>query len=266
MSQPTAAPPAVGIRVEQLGHRFHRRGREVHALHDISLEVAPGELVSLLGPSGCGKTTLLRAIAGLLTPSEGSVQVGDSTPERARRSKHVGWVPQSPALLPWRSVRDNITLLDEVNRGARRPTRRDTSTDDLIARVGLVGFEAALPHELSGGMRQRVALARAMALDPPLLLMDEPFAALDELTRTDMRHLLLDVRGTDGATCLFVTHSIEEAVLLSDRVVVLSPRPGRICGIETIDLPRPRRVGIEDDPVFHAHARRLREILHEVRS
>jgi len=174
-------------------------------------------------------------------------------------------VPQSPALLPWRTVHDNITLLDEVNRGARRPRRALASVDHLVERTGLAGFEGALPHELSGGMRQRVALARAMALDPPLLLMDEPFASLDELTRTDMRHLLLDVRGDRGATCLFVTHSIEESVLLSDRVVVLSPRPGRIRTVETIDLPRPRPLGIEDEPAFHDHVRRLRAVLHEAR-
>lgn len=262
MSAPAAAPPAVGIRIEGVSHRFARRGHDVDALGAVTLDVAPGELVSLVGPSGCGKTTLLRAVAGLLQPTQGALAVGDRTPDEARRAKQVGWVPQSPALLPWRSVLDNITLLDEVNRKVERKGRA-ASVHELIARTGLAGFEAALPHELSGGMRQRVALARAMALDPPVMLMDEPFAALDELTRADMRHLLLDVRGDAGATCLFVTHSVDEAVLLSDRVVVLSPRPGRIVGVEVIDLPRPRPAGIEDEPAFHDHVRRLRALLRE---
>jgi NitT/TauT family transport system ATP-binding protein len=263
VSTAAAAPPAVGIRIDGVGHRFVRRGRDIDALSAVSLDVAPGELVSLLGPSGCGKTTLLRAVAGLLRPSLGTVSVGDRSPDAARRAKQIGWVPQSAALLPWRSAVDNITLLDEVNKKSDRERAATRSVGELIERTGLAGFEGALPHELSGGMRQRVALARAMALDPPVMLMDEPFAALDELTRAEMRHLLLDVRGDAGATCLFVTHSVDEAVLLSDRVAVLSPRPGRIVAVETIDLPRPRPDGIEDEPTFHDHVRRLRSLLRE---
>jgi NitT/TauT family transport system ATP-binding protein len=254
----------VGIEIVGIAHRFARRGHEVQALDTFDLSVAPGELVSFLGPSGCGKTTLLRIVAGLLSPTAGRVNVGEVSPDDARRAKQIGWVPQAPALLPWRTVLANVTLLDDVNRRARPERQADAVTaGELLERTGLAGFEDALPHELSGGMRQRVALARAMALHPPVLLMDEPFAALDEITRGEMRHLLLDLRGLRPATCLFVTHSVEEAVLLSDRVVVMSPRPGRIVAIEPIELPHPRRPGVEDDPRFHDHARRLRAHLRE---
>lgn len=261
MSEAAPLPVAEGIHIAGVAKRFDRGGGDgVDALRDVHLDVAEGELVTLLGPSGCGKTTLLRIIAGLLVPDAGTVRVGALAPDDARRRKHIGFVPQSPALLPWRTVLDNIALLGEVNR--RRSDRRaGIDPHELVADMGLTGFEQARPRELSGGMQQRVALARAIALCAPILLMDEPLAALDEITRADMRHLVLDAWERSGATCVFVTHSIEEAVLLSDRVVVMAPRPGHITAIEAIDLPRPRRRGIEDDPAFHEHVRRLRVAL-----
>ena len=255
-------PPAEGIRLHGISKRFARTGQAVQALDGVSLDIAEGEFVTLIGPSGCGKTTMLRIIGGLLAHDSGSVTIGRCTPDEARREKHFGFVPQSPALLPWRSVLDNVTLLGEVNRRkTRRHEHQPPDPRQLLADVGLAGFENARPAELSGGMQQRVALARAVALGAPVLLMDEPFAALDEITRAEMRYLLLDLWERTGATCVFVTHSIDEAVILSDRVVVFAPRPGRVTSIETIDLPRPRSTEIEDQPEFHAHVSRIRHSL-----
>lgn len=240
----------------------------LHALRQIDLDVAPGETVTLLGASGSGKTTLLRLIAGLDAPSSGSITVCGESPHAARAAKRIGFVPQSPALLPWRTVEQNARLLLDVNRTANGPAVRSTS--DLLTEVGLGGFGAAYPHELSGGMQQRVALVRAMALGAPLLVMDEPFAALDEITRTDMRHLLArlcapgDLAGATAegpTTTLFVTHSVPEAVFLSDRVVVLTSRPGRVFAVEPIDLPHPRSPDVEDTPAFFEATRRLRALL-----
>jgi NitT/TauT family transport system ATP-binding protein len=233
----------------------------LEALRLIDLDVAPGEIVTVLGASGSGKTTLLRLVAGLEEPSSGLVEVDGGSPHAARIAKRVGFVPQSPALLPWRTVARNASLLLEVNREATSEAAR--SPIDLLAEVGLAEFADAYPHELSGGMQQRVALVRAMALGAPLLLMDEPFAALDELTREDMRHLLARLCESLPTTVLFVTHSVPEAVYLSDRVVVLSPRPGRVVGVEEIDLPRPRHPDIEGDPAFFNVTKRLRALLHE---
>jgi NitT/TauT family transport system ATP-binding protein len=247
---------AVGIEIAGVSKRF----RSVHALESIDLTVEPGEVVTLLGPSGSGKTTLLRIVGGLDEPTTGTVRVGDASPHDARAAKRIGFVPQSPALLPWRTVRANARLLLDVNRAAGTPNGTDPV--DLLAEVGLAEFADAYPHELSGGMQQRVAIVRAMALGAPLLLMDEPFAALDEITRADMRHLLARLCERVATTVLFVTHSIAEAVFLSDRVAVLSARPGRLVAIEPVDLPRPRRPELEDDPAFFAVETRLRAHLH----
>jgi NitT/TauT family transport system ATP-binding protein len=233
----------------------------LEALRMVDIDVEPGEIVTVLGASGSGKTTLLRLIGGLDEPSAGVVTVDDASPHHARIAKRVGFVPQSPALLPWRTVAQNARLLLEVNRAAAGDATR--SPDDLLAEVGLAEFAKAYPHELSGGMQQRVALVRAMALGAPLLLMDEPFAALDEITRADMRHLLARLCESIATTVVFVTHSIAEAVFLSDRVVVLSNRPGRVVGIEPITLPRPRHPQMEDDAEFFALTRRLRALLRE---
>jgi NitT/TauT family transport system ATP-binding protein len=231
----------------------------LEALAPIDLHVAAGEIVTVLGPSGSGKTTLLRIIGGLDEPTAGEVTVDAVSPHVARRAKRIGFVPQSPALLPWRTVAANARLLLDV--GRRRPAGHDAAA--LLGEVGLADFAGAYPHELSGGMQQRVALVRAMALGAPLLLMDEPFAALDEITRTDMRHLLARLCEQLDTTVVFVTHSIAESVFLSDRVVVLSSRPGRVVGIEPVDLPRPRHPELEDDPAFFAVETRLRALLHE---
>jgi NitT/TauT family transport system ATP-binding protein len=238
-----------------------RRFGRTEALAPTDLTVAAGEIVTVLGPSGSGKTTLLRIVAGLVAPTTGHVVVDGLNPRQARAAKRIGFVPQRPALLPWRTVEANAGLLLEINRGAAT-TASQATPRELLAQVGLSDFLDAYPHELSGGMQQRVALARALALGAPLLLMDEPFAALDEITRTDMRHLLTEVCEPLATTVLFVTHSIAEAVFLSDRVVVLSSRPGRVIAVEPVDLPRPRHAELEDDPGFFALERRLRALLH----
>ena len=246
-----------GIRVEGVSKRFG----PVEALRPVDLELNPGEVVTVLGPSGCGKTTLLRIVAGLEPPTEGTVTIDGEPPSTARTAKRIGFVPQSPALLPWRTVEANVRLLQEVNRGGNPHDLPDI--ESLLREVGLTEFRAAHPHELSGGMQQRVALARAFAIGAPYLLMDEPFAALDEITRADMRHLLARLCDPINTAVLFVTHSLAEAVYLSDRVVVLSARPGHVVGVERIDLPRPRTPDIEDDPVFFAAETRLRRLLHQ---
>jgi len=232
----------------------------VDALAPTDLTIGAGEILTLLGPSGCGKTTLLRLIAGLVSASTGTITVDGVSPAQARAEKRIGFIPQAPALLPWRSVRANASLLLEIN-SAHSPARPNASVDELLDEVGLREFADAWPHELSGGMQQRVGLIRAFALDAPLLLMDEPFAALDEITRTEMRHLLTRLRAHHGATVVFVTHSISEAAFLSDRVAVLSPRPGRITSLEAVDLERPRRPEIEDTEPFFEVTTRLRHAL-----
>lgn len=241
--------------------RVSKQFGSVEALAPVDLTLERGEVVTLLGPSGCGKTTLLRIIAGLEDPTAGTVLVDGLPPAAARAAKRIGLVPQAPGLLPWRTVRANARLLLDVNRRAGVPSKADP--DALLAEVGLDGFADAYPHELSGGMQQRVALVRAFALDAPLLLMDEPFAALDEMTREDMRHLLNTLCERTGATVLFVTHSLAEAAFLSDRVVVMTARPGRIHGVVEVELPRPRTAELEDDPAFFLVETRLRKTLHE---
>jgi NitT/TauT family transport system ATP-binding protein len=238
-----------------------KRFGTTEALAPIDLEVAASEIVTVLGPSGSGKTTLLRIVGGLEEPTSGRVIVDGASPHRARQDKRIGFVPQSPALFPWRTVAQNARLLLDVNR--RRDEARGPTPTELLDHVGLTPFADAYPHELSGGMQQRVALVRAVALGAPLLLMDEPFAALDEITRTDMRHLLTRLCEPLSTTVLFVTHSIPESVFLSDRVIVLSSRPGRIVGVESIDLPRPRHPELEDAPEFFAVETKLRSLLHE---
>ena len=231
----------------------------LEALRMIDLDVEPGEIVTILGASGSGKTTLLRLIGGLEEPSAGLVTVDDASPHVARVAKRVGFVPQSPALLPWRTVAQNARLLLQVNRAAAGESTR--SPDQLLAEVGLAEFAKAYPHELSGGMQQRVSLVRAIALGAPLLLMDEPFAALDEITRADMRHVLARLCESLSTTIVFVTHSIPEAVLLADRVVVMSPRPGRIVEEIAVPLPRPRTFDLEGLREFQECAQHIRRLI-----
>jgi NitT/TauT family transport system ATP-binding protein len=214
----------------------------------MSLRIDAGSFVSLLGPSGCGKSTLLRLIGGLETPTMGTVLVDERPPGRALERKEIAVVPQSPGLLPWRTVEANARLLLDINRRANPKDHPDPR--ELLHEVGLGGFLQAMPHELSGGMQQRVALVRAFALGAPLVLMDEPFAALDEITRAEMRDLLALVIERHPTTIVFVTHSIAEAVRLSDRVLVLSPRPAHVVADVDIGLPRPRAADVEESPEF----------------
>jgi NitT/TauT family transport system ATP-binding protein len=227
----------------------------------VDLEVEEGSFVSIIGPSGCGKSTLLRVVAGLEPSSSGSAAVYGEPAIEARRHKQVAMVPQNPGLLPWRTVRANARLLLDVNRKENRSTTSDPI--ELLERVGLGSFLDAHPHELSGGMQQRVALVRALALGAPLLAMDEPLAALDEITRSEMRGLLNQLVEGRGVTTIFITHSISEAVALSDRVLVSSPRPARIVADIEIDLPRPRPDDVDDDALFFELCRRVRHALLE---
>jgi NitT/TauT family transport system ATP-binding protein len=241
------------VAVRGLVKRFAGADAVQTALEGIDLEIRANEFVSLLGPSGCGKTTLLRIIGGLVKPSAGEVTIdGDSVPN-ALRARKFGFVFQDATLLPWRTVADNAALLLDVT---GRQDQRDV-VDSLLQTVGLEGFEKHYPAQLSGGMRQRVALARALALSPEILLMDEPFAALDAITRDRMGDELLRI--WDGSrSVVFVTHSIPEAVLLSDRVVVMSARPGRIVADVTIDLPRPRDADVRTSPAYLEYQTQLR--------
>jgi len=233
---------------------------DLAVLDNVSLGIESGSFVSFIGPSGCGKTTLVRVIAGLEAASSGTVLVDGSPPAMARAHKRVGLVPQQPGLLPWRTVRANAHLLLVVNKVANPADAADPT--DLLREVGLGDFMESYPHELSGGMQQRVALVRALALHAPLLVMDEPFAALDEITRAEMRLLLNQLVEGRGVTVLFVTHNISEAVALSDRVLVFSPRPAQIVADVAIDLPRPRSHDIEDDATFVALCAEVRHQLH----
>lgn len=248
--------PDLGINVREVSKNFG----STRALDPVDLDLGPGEVVTLLGPSGCGKTTLLRLVAGLERPSGGTITVDGRSPAEARRAKRIGFVPQAPALLPWRTVDANAKVLRDL-----RPDANPVSLPDpaaLLEQVGLTDFADAYPHELSGGMQQRVGLVRAFALGAPYLLMDEPFAALDEITRAEMRYLLAELCEPVNAAVLFVTHSIAESVFLSDRVVVLSSRPGHIVGSAQIGLPHPRVPETEDDPEFFEYERQLRQMLH----
>ena len=227
-------------------------GSEVDALSEVSLKISEREFVSIVGPSGCGKSTLLRIIAGLIAPSAGEVRIAGGVVTEPRED--VGIVFQAPTLLPWASVLDNVLFPFRIMRRLDRKAVERAMA--LIELVGLKGFEKRMPRELSGGMQQRAALCRALLLDPPLLLMDEPFGALDAMTRDDMALELLRIWGerdlarAERKTVLFVTHSIGEAVFLSDRVVVMTPRPGRIAADLRIDLPRPRTVELRASETF----------------
>jgi NitT/TauT family transport system ATP-binding protein len=246
-----------------VSHVFTDGRQPLPAIADVSFGVPSGQFLSVLGPSGCGKSTLLRLIGGLLRPSHGGVEVQGELPARAQARRDIGFVFQDPALLPWRNVSSNIRLPLEID-GERR--RRLPHPDALLDLVGLTDFSKYYPHQLSGGMQQRVAIARALAFDPSLLLMDEPFGALDEITRGDMRYELLRIWQSQAApagrkTVVFVTHSITEAVTMSDRVIVMSPRPGRVVADVDIELARPRTEEIERSPAFLDYSDYLRGVL-----
>ncbi|HEY3809036.1 MAG TPA: ABC transporter ATP-binding protein [Steroidobacteraceae bacterium] len=250
---PAAAARSDAIRLEQVSKSYPRGETVVNALSGIDLQIQQGHFVTLFGPSGCGKSTLLRVVAGLEPQSGGAVSLFGQTPAEASRRKNISWVPQSPALLPWLSVLDNVTLSQRINRAADRqphPDRVPQDAHEVLTEMGLAEFADARPAQLSGGMRQRAALARGFVLGAPLMLMDEPFSALDELTRDALAWHLLEVWERHRKTVLFVTHSAGEAVLLSDRVVVMTPRPGRIQDVIDIALPRPRPRDIAERPEY----------------
>ena len=253
-----AAPPrgarvGLGIEVGHLSHTYRTSAGPLRALERIDLRVEPGELLAVLGPSGCGKSTLLRAVAGLLAPSGGEVRMGGDTPVVARRRRAIGWLAQDDGLLPWRTVADNVALPLRL-----AGVSEDHAVGDMLARVGLAAYGRHYPGELSGGMRQRAALARALVARPDFLLLDEPFAFVDELTRERLGDLLLDLCRASGPTVVLVTHSVTEAIRLADRVVVLSAQPGRVLVDEALDLGRPRR---EDQTGFGATVARLKAVL-----
>jgi NitT/TauT family transport system ATP-binding protein len=250
------------ILIRSVSMIYATRGERLLALQDISLEISEGELVSLIGPSGCGKSTLLRLIGDLLQPSAGRIDVHGKPAAEARRSREYGMVFQSPVLYDWRTVERNVQLPLEVMGVSKK--ERVARAGELLELVGLQDFARRYPWQLSGGMQQRVAIARALSFRPSILLMDEPFGALDEMTRERLNMELLNLWSHTGTTIVFVTHSIPEAVFLSDRVVVMTPRPGRIEHVIRVDLPRPRGAEIrEDERFFHCIAE-VRARLYEV--
>jgi len=247
------------IDIRGLSLIFQTADTPVFALSNIDLSIGAGEFVSFIGPSGCGKTTLMRVIADLERPSEGSIAVNGVSPEEARLKRAYGYVFQAPALYPWRTVIRNVTLPLEIMGLDRR--EREARAVKYLDMVGLNGFERKFPWQLSGGMQQRVSIARALSFEPQLLLMDEPFGALDEITRDHLNEQLIGLWEQTRKTVVFVTHSISEAVFLSTRIVVMSPRPGRIIDLIDCDLPPKRTLDIRETPEFLAIAHRVRQAL-----
>ena len=254
----TGANDGVEIRIQELSVRFpDKSGSAVDALTHVNLEIRQGEFLSLVGPSGCGKTTLLRAIADLQQPTEGSITVRGQTPREIRLQKKFGIVFQNPVLYDWRTARRNVCMPMELM-GIEK-SQRTATVSEMLDMVNLLDFGRKYPHQLSGGMQQRVGIARALAIKPEILLMDEPFSALDEFTKEKLNEDLLTIWSKTNKTIVFVTHNIAEAVFLSDRVVVLSPHPGRVSAVVDIDLPRPRTDEIRDTAEFSALLTKIRK-------
>ncbi len=247
------------IDIQSLNLAFQTTDGPVYALSDVDLSIESGDFVSFIGPSGCGKTTLLRAIADLEKPSSGTIRIRDLSAEQARLARSYGYVFQAPALYPWRTVERNVSLPLEIMGHSRDEQRRRAA--EHLRLVNLQGFEKKYPWQLSGGMQQRVSIARALSFEPELLLMDEPFGALDEITRDHLNEQLLKLWRATGKTVVFVTHSIPEAVFLSTHIVVMSPRPGRIMDVIECDLPADRTLDYREDPNFLSIAHRVREDL-----
>jgi NitT/TauT family transport system ATP-binding protein len=246
---------AIDVRLQHVTQIFGEGQTRLVALQDINLAIQPGEFVSLVGQSGCGKSTLLRLVAGLLLPTQGEIHLADRPPQKMCAQKAIGWMAQQAALLPWRTVLENVQLPLQVN---RQVNRQPASPEELLRLVGLTEFAHAYPATLSGGMQQRVALARTLAIGASVWLMDEPFAALDELTREALAGELLAIWQQLRPTVIWVTHHLNEAVRLSNRMILLSPRPGHIAGTISIDLPRPRD---DTSSAFQAVVRQARQIL-----
>jgi NitT/TauT family transport system ATP-binding protein len=251
-----ALRPALAVDAKGVSLTFETSDGAVQALADVDLEIAAGEFVSFIGPSGCGKTTLLRVIADLEQPTAGTIAVNGVSAEEARLKRHYGYVFQAPALYPWRSIERNVMLPLEIM--GIPAEERKARAQRYLALVNLTGFERKFPWQLSGGMQQRASIARALSFDPALLLMDEPFGALDEIVRDHLNEQLLQLWNQTGKTVAFVTHSIPEAVFLSTRVVVMSPRPGRIIDVIACDFPRDRTLEIRETPEFLKIAQRVR--------
>ena len=247
------------VRLEGVTKQFGKAG--VVALEDVDLDIGPGEFVSLIGPSGCGKSTLLRVVGDLIQPTGGAVEVNGKSAHQARVDRDYGIVFQDSVLFEWRTVARNIGLPLELAGWSRE--RRKERVQEMLELVELSGFEGHHPWQLSGGMQQRVSIARALSFEPALLLMDEPFGALDEMTRERLNLELLQIWAASGSTVVFVTHSISEAVFLSTRVVVMSPRPGRITGIVDVDLPQPRTFRTREEPRFAELIRDVRRTLRQ---
>ncbi|BCH29494.1 sulfonate ABC transporter ATP-binding lipoprotein [Mesorhizobium sp. L-8-10] len=252
-------PAELAVELERVSVRFTTDRGTITALEGIDLTVPKGGFLTLLGPSGCGKSTLLRVVADIIQPTSGSARVFGGRPAEARSRRDIGFVFQDAALLPWRTVIDNVTLPLEVGGGA--PAGRGRDPHELLDLVGLAGWENAFPHELSGGMRQRVSIARALVSGPRLLFMDEPFGALDEITRDRLNEELLAVWERTGTTILFVTHSIYEAAFLGQEVLLLAARPGRMRERVPVDLPMPRKIAMRETPEFVALVSHLRRVL-----
>ncbi len=248
------------IKIESVSKLYGSTHTGVFALRDVSLDIRAGEFVSIIGPSGCGKSTLLKMIGDLVAPSAGYITIDGHAPGEARRVRACGIVFQSPTLMDWRTIAHNIALPLEVM-GAS-PSERETRAHEMLDLIRLREFGARYPHELSLGMQQQVAIARALASRPAILLMDEPFGSLDEITRERLGYELLDVWQRARVTVVFVTHSVSEAVFLSDRVAVFTPRPGRLARVVPIDLPRPRNHNTRDLPRYAELVRQVRGILH----
>lgn len=247
----------VEIKVKNVGVTFKdNAGNDIKALTNINLDIYKGEFVALLGPSGCGKTTLLRSICDLQEPTEGEIRISGKTPKEVRLEQKFGFVFQQPVLLDWRTVKKNVELPLEIMYYSK--SDRSARADEMLEMVGLTKFANHYPKQLSGGMQQRANIARAFGLRPDILLMDEPFSALDEFTKEKLHMDLLKIWSETNKTILFVTHNIQEAVLLSDRVCVLSPHPGRLSAVVDIDLPRDRTLEMKETAHFNELVSKVR--------
>ena len=256
VKESAAAPGALALDARGVSLTFQTNDGEVQALANVNLQVGEGDFVSFIGPSGCGKTTLLRVIADLERPTAGTILVNGVTPGEARLQRHYGYIFQAPALYPWRTIERNVMLPLEIM-GFDAKERR-ARMEKYLELVNLSGFERKFPWQLSGGMQQRASIARALSFDPALLLMDEPFGALDEIVRDHLNEQLLRLWNQTGKTVVFVTHSIPEAVFLSSKIVVMSPRPGRIIDVIACEFPRDRTLEIRETPEFLKIAQRVR--------